>query len=908
MRKRIAVLAAQIDETTQHSFLKEFIKQAYVYDYDVCIFSMYQKYQETVLRNIGDSTIFNLINYEMFESVLILIDTILTPGLVIPLQKRIKECFKGPVLVVDQESQFFESVMMDHYSPVKRIVDHLIEVHNYKDIAFLGGKEGHPHSVQRYNAYKDSMKEHNLDIREEWIYHGNYWYDSGERFADILLENRDKLPRAVACANDYMALGLANKLSEKGIKIPEEVAITGYDSVEDGKHSPSPLTSSDIPAGECGKYCMNWLYGKINGMEPQQFELKTPIFIGGSCGCEYNPEIKKDNIRSNWKTHQSSKSVFSDFNHILEDLLSQKTMNGFLNVVNKYSYQISPYSGFDVCLNEGFLEADAFIGENAIRNKYTDMIYRVLSCKDDMPGTIDFERKFPKEKLLPDLFEDRKDPTTYIFNPIYFNDRCFGYTVLSHSNEIHLYHEGYRVWMRNVMQGMEAFLRQNYMFDLVARINAGRIRDEMTGLYNYEGFIKNTKNLLKYQDKNRQMNILALDIKAMKTITEVYGREAGRRAISLVARAIQNSLSENEIGCRMYNDEYIISMLDDENSTKAGRIIDDIQKELSTYKLIENSDYQFQIHYANLLGRPLYSEDLELLVNRSIVVKNHKKSALVQASNNKQQDVTAEIKKHQLVMEILNDNSLTYYYQPIVDAYNGNIFAYEALMRYEKEKLSPVEIIRSASYLNRLEDIEKATLINVTTDVDNHNDLFGDKKVFINSLPGVKLSPEDDKVFSEKMLKNKGKFVIEFTEEFELNDEELEVLKKKFEHLGNHIAIDDYGAGYSNLNNLLRYMPRYIKIDRLLITGINSNPQKQHMVKSIIDYAHNNDIVALAEGVETKEEMKECILLGIDLIQGFYTGKATRVPITEISGNVKREIERYQSDRDWAAIDPWGRG
>lgn len=187
MRQRIAVLVAQIDEATQKRFLTEFIEQAYAYEYDVCIFSMFQKFQETVLRNAGDSNIFKLVNLELFDAVLILSDTLLTPGLVMPLQERIKKEFSGPVLVVDQDSPFFESVKMDHYTPVKRIVDHLIEVHGYKDIAFLGGKEGHPHSVQRYNAYLDSMKEHGLHIKDKWIYHGNYWYDSGEAFADKLL-------------------------------------------------------------------------------------------------------------------------------------------------------------------------------------------------------------------------------------------------------------------------------------------------------------------------------------------------------------------------------------------------------------------------------------------------------------------------------------------------------------------------------------------------------------------------------------------------------------------------------------------------------------------------------------------------------------------------------------------------
>ena len=88
-------------------------------------------------------------------------------------------------------------------------------------------------------------------------------------------------------------------------------------------------------------------------------------------------------------------------------------------------------------------------------------------------------------------------------------------------------------------------------------------------------------------------------------------------------------------------------------------------------------------------------------------------------------------------------------------------------------------------------------------------------------------------------------------------------------------------------------MPRVVKIDRMLITEINDNPQKQHFVKSIIDFAHDNSILALAEGVENSKELKTCISMGVDLIQGYYTGKATRVPIKEINPYIRNEIVNY---------------
>ena len=135
------------------------------------------------------------------------------------------------------------------------------------------------------------------------------------------------------------------------------------------------------------------------------------------------------------------------------------------------------------------------------------------------------------------------------------------------------------------------------------------------------------------------------------------------------------------------------------------------------------------------------------------------------------------------------------------------------------------------------------------------------------------LSEEDTAVIESKLREFGGQVVVEFTEEAEMSDQLLDQIKDKYGRMNIETAIDDYGSGYSNVNNLLRYMPRYVKIDRMLMTNIHEDPQKQHFVKDIIEFAHDNDIVTLAEGVELDVELKEVIRLGADLIQGYYTAK-----------------------------------
>ena len=178
-RKGICVITAQVEESTQNRFMQGFLKQAYDMNYDVCIFSMFLKYQDSTDREVGDSNIYNLINFNLFDAVVLCQDTIQTPGVVEKLEKRLQSEFaNGVVVVVDKENNIFPTVMMDHYTPIVKLVDHLIEVHGHKNIYFLGGLKEHIHSKQRLAGYIDSMKAHNLPVTDDMIYYGTYWYDT----------------------------------------------------------------------------------------------------------------------------------------------------------------------------------------------------------------------------------------------------------------------------------------------------------------------------------------------------------------------------------------------------------------------------------------------------------------------------------------------------------------------------------------------------------------------------------------------------------------------------------------------------------------------------------------------------------------------------------------------------------
>lgn len=116
-RTKIALLLGYAEEEKQSLFVEGFLTQMFAFDCDVCCFAMYNKYQETIEREHGESEIFSLINYELFDGFVVLSDTIQTPGLTGDIEEKLKNNFDGPVICVDKNSKYFHSFISETFSP-----------------------------------------------------------------------------------------------------------------------------------------------------------------------------------------------------------------------------------------------------------------------------------------------------------------------------------------------------------------------------------------------------------------------------------------------------------------------------------------------------------------------------------------------------------------------------------------------------------------------------------------------------------------------------------------------------------------------------------------------------------------------------------------------------------------------
>lgn len=417
-----------------------------------------------------------------------------------------------------------------------------------------------------------------------------------------------------------------------------------------------------------------------------------------------------------------------------------------------------------------------------------------------------------------------------------------------------------------------------------------KVRDVMTGMYNQTGLLQ-ILDQWKEQclQSGQQILLLCVDVAKLVNINQIYGHSEGDVAIQTLARMLEDGLDEGEVCGRFGSGEFVIAMRTSGEETKrANSFFSVIDKSLDTYNRVSGKEYS--LHITHSMSTVSVEEDTQMqtVLDSALSQKRRQGNGRMLGSID-ETDWEIDPAEHLLVQEIMDKNRFRYAFQPIIDAKNGEIYAYEALMRTEQSvSVSPAVILKYAGLDNRLYDIEKATFFNVFQRIKDEE--LKDRKIFLNSIPGYQLRDED----YDELRKHYGELfphvVVEITEQTEMTDGDMDILLRRGEADGFGVAIDDYGTGYSNTASLLRFLPNCVKIDRLLITDIQENPKKQHFVNNIVEFAHENGILALAEGVETAAELKAVIQMGVDLIQGFYTARPDYELLAELDRERRDEI------------------
>jgi len=431
------------------------------------------------------------------------------------------------------------------------------------------------------------------------------------------------------------------------------------------------------------------------------------------------------------------------------------------------------------------------------------------------------------------------------------------------------------------------------------KIEYDRDHDMLTHLLNRRAFEAEVTRILREEDVKIAAFIM-WDLDNLKYINDTYGHDYGDQYIKDAAKVLSELAIYGGIVARMSGDEFYAFVYGYEDKQQISDIVEMIQKKLNntSIKLPNGSELRIKAS----VGVAWYPEDsrnyYELIKYSDFAmyeVKSEDKGTIGEFDRKSYEKKYYLLHGNEELDNFIENELVDFVFEPIVDARDGKIFAYEALMRPKVPTLtSPENIIKLAGAQSKLYHIERITWFKAMEAFQRHREAFGDAKIFINSIANQVLSEKDLRLFEHKYARDLHRIVIEVTENEQANEDSIRKKQQIAERWKIHLALDDFGAGYNSEVILLALSPAFVKVEKTLIRGIDKDKNRQKLLETLISYSKDRNIKIIAEGIETKAEMDMLIEFGVDYLQGYYIGKSNLIP-QKLSPKIVYEIEEKNS-------------
>lgn len=553
-------------------------------DVNLYIFNSSGDWSRDEAYNIGEYNIYHLPDLSDFDGIILDLNNIRYPQVrryVIEAAGRTGK----PVISIANDIEGFYYVGIDNYAAMQEVALHLYEQHDCRKFWFVMGDRDNYENMTRVQALKNFMQENGIEWQEKDFYYGSYEYQCGFEGLQKLLETHDELPDAVICANDNIAVGVCEAARQRGLRIPEDFCVTGFDDFDKASYfSPSIATVSHIRE-EVGYCCADLLLRLWRGEAVERFNYTGTKFIcSESCGCI--PEIGIDH-----RTHAKGQIIYGIETDNFEDqvisleyeLMRCKSVKEMTDWIPRCipTFQCDAmYLVLDDHINDFWKQPDyydrhLFEDEEFMVEGYPNRMNLEFAYEDGRK--VDTEKK-QVDQLFP-MFDYPIGGTDFLFMPLHFRERTVGYFVIR--NAVYLMEKQYLFKVVNVLtSAMESLHKKEkleYMNQVLSRLY---VKDAMTGLYNRMGYEKIGCKL--FEDKKRQKEniiILFLDMDRLKYINDHFGHEQGDMAIKIIAHAILHHSSAEAVPVRTGGDEFVIFLPQrDEEQMRA--MIEEIRKEI----------------------------------------------------------------------------------------------------------------------------------------------------------------------------------------------------------------------------------------------------------------------------------------------------------------------------------------
>lgn len=549
-RKIIALCMARIQDDASNEYITALNKAVTpagysIFVYNTCLTVSAESYEAST-----QTAIYEYMDFDIIDIVIVYEEVLRNQAITDALIEKAKR-HRAPVIVIGEPHEGCINVKFDHKNAFLQVARHMVEEHHLTKLHFMAGFKGNQFSEYRLNAFRQVLEENNLPFDESMVSYGDFYSVVAERETEKLVASGN-IPQAILCANDRMAIAVCDVLNRHGIKVPEEVAVTGFDGIPEINVMSPRITSVVCNAEDIAKTTLEVMQQAeaLKG-KTTTFLVPPKLWIAESCGC------------SEKKTRNASEYLNTLYNRLYrfqeEELeLSQITAQVQLcDSLEQVAVELKKDAIYDTCclIEKEYLDERV----NPVHKKcgVTKEKELVVVFDSDFLGEKFVPYSIPAKEITPHLDYFLEHGRVLVFTALYQIDIPIGYMCVFYNE---LTSENYMKIPQTVNALNNAFggyRNLRYKNHLMNQIDEMYRIDTLTGLHNRRGFEREYRHLLETEKGKQPLTIVLADLDRLKYINDTHGHKEGDYAIHAVAQALVQVCPEGSLFTRFGGDEML---------------------------------------------------------------------------------------------------------------------------------------------------------------------------------------------------------------------------------------------------------------------------------------------------------------------------------------------------------------
>jgi len=329
-RLTVGFILGGLEERYQSQLWPSFVSAAEEFDLNLILFPggplniPVERYGHIAQRNV----IYDLIHPNNLDGLVILSGT-LTGFVDGNAFHRFCEQFEGlPIVSLFIQLTEAHSILLDNKKGMYDLVDHLINTHNCQQIGFIRGPEGHQEADERFQAYADALTSNGIPFNMDFVIPGEFTATSSKQGLQKFFDSKNIQFDAIVAANDRMAVGAFEFFQSRGLEIPKDITIVGFDDIEESRYTLPPLTTVRQPYRQIARIAIETLCRYFNGeITQKEIILPTELVIRQSCGCTISQKFLKQSKPHESKATPGLSTLIAQRSLITDEIIKRVATN-----------------------------------------------------------------------------------------------------------------------------------------------------------------------------------------------------------------------------------------------------------------------------------------------------------------------------------------------------------------------------------------------------------------------------------------------------------------------------------------------------------------------------------------------------------------------------------------------------